>query len=107
MKTYKDKIQQLKENMKSVSADVTSKGTWSKWEDWLALREGKQDGLPNSPHGAKSCGGRDKGEKSNGVNSHVDDLSGDYKGHLKDNGTVEPYKKMKSKGGKAVAPVGK
>lgn len=101
----------MKEKMKKMKEDIgdslTSKATWTTWEEWLDLREGKQDGKPNAPHGAKSAGGRDKGEKSSGVKSHVDDLSGDYKGHMRDNGTVDPYKKMKSKGGKKVADVAK
>lgn len=99
-----EKMKKMKEN---ISDSLTSRSSWATWEEWLEFREEKQDGLPNSSHGAKSAGGRDKGEKSSGVNSHVDDLSGDYKGHMKDNGTVDPYKKMKSKGGKAVADVGK
>lgn len=80
---------------------------FKKFGEWVAIREGKQDGLPNGPTGSKSCGGRDKAGAPSGVKSHVDDLSGDYKGHLKHNGTVEPWKRMKGKGGKSVAPVGK
>ena len=102
--TMKNKMKQMKE---SISESLTSKSSWPSWEEWLDLREGQGDGKPNAPHGSKSAGGRDAGEKSSGVKSHVDDLSGDYKGHMKDNGTVEPCDKMKGKGGKAAADVGK
>ena len=84
-----------------------SRQLFRKFGEWVQIREGKQDGLPNGSTGSKSAGGRDKGGASPGVKSHVDDLSGDYKGHLSHNGTVEPWKRMKGKGGKAVAPVGK
>ena len=99
-----EKIQKMKED---ISDSLNAQSSWSSFEEWIKFREGTQDGKPNAPHGAKSAGGRDKGEKSSGVNSHVDDLSGDYKGHMKDNGTVEPFSKMKSKGGKAAADVAK
>jgi hypothetical protein len=59
---------------------------------------------PKSPtRGMKKAKGSDM---IDGPRNGKDDLSGDYKGHVAMNGTVEPYKVVaKGKGGKAVAPV--
>lgn len=100
-------IDKMKKDLSVINENFTSKDTWTNFEKWLSLREGKQDGKPNTPCASKSAGGRETGEKSSGVKSHVDDLSADYKGHLSHNGTVDPYSKMKGKGGKAAGPVGK
>lgn len=74
-----------------------------KFEEWLKLRE--DCGKPEAPHGMKKVGHDDK--KSKGTRDGAGDLSGDYKGHISHNGTVEPWKVKKGKSGKPVADVGK
>jgi len=73
-----------------------------KFIDWVKLKE--CDGRPTAPHGMKKCICKD--EKSKGTRCMADDLSADYKGHVAQGGTVEPFKTLGVKG-KAVAPVGK
>ena len=73
-----------------------------KFSKWVELRE--CDGRPTAPHGMKKCACDEK--KSKGTRDLTKDLSADYKGHVAQNGTVEPFKVLGNKG-KSVAPVGK
>lgn len=74
-----------------------------KFSEWVELRE--QDGKPKGPHGMTKIGREEV--KSPGTRDQRKDLSGDYKGHISHNGTVEPYEVKKGKSGKPVADVGK
>lgn len=72
------------------------------FHDWLESRSG--DSKPERPLGMDKIGHKE--EKSSGTRDGQSDLSADYKGHIKHNGTVEPYKVLKkAKGSKPVAPV--
>ncbi|MCK9458581.1 MAG: hypothetical protein M0R80_02995 [Proteobacteria bacterium] len=77
-------------------------GNIMKFGKWVELRE--CDGRPTAPHGMKKCACDEK--KSKGTRDLTKDLSADYKGHVAQNGTVEPFKVLGNKG-KSVAPVGK
>ena len=59
------------------------------FEEWSALRE--SEGKPSSPRKMKKSD--HKGKKSAKTREHEkDDLGPDYKGHIEDNGEVEPFK---------------
>lgn len=73
-----------------------------RFSKWVELRE--CDGRPTPPTGMKKCSCEEK--RSKGTRDMRKDLSADYKGHVAQNGTVEPFKTLGVKG-KAIAPVGK
>ncbi len=77
-------------------------GNIMKFSKWVELRE--CDGRPTAPHSMKKCTCDEK--KSKGTRCAKEDLSADYKGHIAQNGTVEPFKTLGVKG-KSIAPVGK
>ena len=58
---------------------------------WLTSEAG--DGKPEAPHGMQKVDYTEK--RSKGVRDIRDDLSADYKGNVKHNGTVEPFKLKK------------
>jgi|GEM_PF-3991615 len=59
---------------------------------WMTS-ESDGDGKPNAPHGMQKLADAEK--KSAGSRDLRKDLSADYKGHIKSNGTVEPFKLKK------------
>ena len=61
-----------------------------KFSKWVELRE--CDGIPTAPHGMKKIACTDKKPKD--VRCVGKDLSKDYKGHIAQNGTVEPFKTL-------------
>lgn len=72
-----------------------------KFSEWVELKE--QDSKPTSPHGMKKISHTEK--KSPGSRDTRNDLSKDYKGHISQNGTVEPFQVKKGKSSKPVADV--
>ena len=56
---------------------------------WMTNEAG-EDSKPTAPHGMQKISSEEK--KSKGSRDIRDDLSGDYKGHIKQNGTVDPFK---------------
>lgn len=82
-----------KDRKDEMSANLT-------FAQWLAISE--DCGEPHKPRKMQKI--NDKLKKSKGVRSHEDDLSSDYKGHIKMNGDVEPFKHL-TKNKKPVAPV--